>query len=76
MPAELQGIEFEYKYYFASVFDYLDCIDVSKFAKYACITESQLRHYKKVNWQLSAQEAAVIENALHSLEQKMLSVSL
>ena len=37
LPAELQGIEFEYKYDVASVFDYFDFINVTKFAKWAGI---------------------------------------
>lgn len=76
IPEELRDIEFEYKYDVASVFDYLDCLNVSKFAKLAGINDSQMRHYKKGNWYISAQQAAKIEKALHDLGQAMLSVSL
>lgn len=39
LPAELQGIEFEYKYDVASVFDYFDFINVTKFAQWAGTTK-------------------------------------
>lgn len=76
IPCELEGIEFEYRYDVASVFDYLDCLNVSKFAKMAGINDSQMRHYKKGDLYISAQQAAKIEKALHNLGQKMQSVSL
>lgn len=76
IPDELVGIEFEYKYDVASVFDYLDCLNVSKFAKLAGINDSQMRHYKQGHWYISARQASKIEKALHTLGQEMLSVSL
>ena len=44
LPAELQGIEFEYKYDVASVFDYFDFINVTKFAKWAGINAGLMQY--------------------------------
>ncbi len=76
LPDELVGLEFAYKYDVASVFDFFDCINVTKFAKKVGINASQLRHYKQGNWYISAIQAKKIENALHDLGRDLLAVSL
>lgn len=76
VPGELRGIKFEYKYDVASVFNFIDCINVSKFAKLAGINASQMRHYKKGDWYISTRQAAKIEKAFHNLGHEILSVSL
>ncbi len=45
IPEELKEITFEYKYDTASVFDELNCINLTKFAKFAGIYPSTMRQY-------------------------------
>ena len=46
IPEELIGVEFNFKYDVASVFDEYDFINVSKFAAYSGINSSLMRQYK------------------------------
>ena len=76
LPAELRGIEFEYKYDTASVFDELECINVTKFAKLAGIYPSTMRQYARGIGYISERQAHKIEVALHLLGAKLQTVHL
>ncbi len=73
---ELADIEFEYKYDTASVFDELDCINITKFAKFAGIYPSTMRQYARGISYISEKQAHKIETALHSLGQKFQAIRL
>ncbi|MDR2936433.1 MAG: pilus assembly protein HicB, partial [Rikenellaceae bacterium] len=66
LPDELKGISFEYKYDTASVFDELECINVTKFAKFAGIYPSTMRQSARGIAYISEKQAHKIEEALHS----------
>ena len=76
LPAELQNIEFEYKYDIASLFDYFDFINVSKFAKRAGINPTLMRQYKSCHTYISEVQASKIEAALHNIGKELSAVSL
>lgn len=76
LPAELQGITFEYKYDVASLFNYYSWINVSKFARIAGINPSLMRQYKSGNTYISEHQALKIENALHQLGNELVAVKL
>lgn len=79
LPAELQNIEFEYKYDIASLFDYFDYFDfinVSKFAKRAGINPTLMRQYKSCHTYISEAQASKIEAALHNIGKELSAVSL
>jgi hypothetical protein len=76
LPCELQDIEFEYKYDTASVFNELDWINVTKFAKFANIYPSTMRQYAQGIAYISEKQAHKIEVALHSLGQKLQAMRL
>jgi predicted RNase H-like HicB family nuclease len=66
VPEELKNIEFEYKYDVASIFDYYDWINVSRFAKTAGINASLLSQYKNgLAAYISEKQVRKIETALH-----------
>lgn len=76
LPAELQGIEFEYKYDVASVFDYFDFINVTKFAKWAGINAGLMRQYKSCNTYISEAQAHKIGQALRKIGRELSAISL
>lgn len=76
LPGELKGIEFEYKYDTASVFNELDCINVTKFAKLAGIYPSLMRQYARGIAYISEAQAKKIEEALHELGGQLQSIRL
>lgn len=76
LPEELDGVEFEYKYDVASVFDYFKFINISQFAKIAGISPSLMRHYKLGDTYISENQARKIEQALHGIGRELLTVSL
>ena len=76
LPAELQDVEFEYRYDIASVFDFYDFINVSRFAAYAGINASLLRQYKSGGTYISEKQALKIETALHRCGEELMSLSL
>ena len=65
LPAELMDIEFDYKYDVASIFDYYNWINVTKFASRAGINASLMRQYKQGLTYISEEQVKKIENALH-----------
>lgn len=76
LPEELQGIEFEYKYDVASVFNYYSFINVTQFAKLAGINSSLMRQYKSGVTYISGQQAERIEKQLHLIGKELCSVHL
>lgn len=76
LPGELKNIEFEYKYDTASVFNELDCINITKFAAFADIYPSTMRQYARGIAYISEKQAKKIEKALHALGEKLQTVHL
>ncbi|MCX6255327.1 MAG: pilus assembly protein HicB [Bacteroidia bacterium] len=76
LPDELQSLTFEYKYDIASLFDYYNWINVSKFAKIAGINASLMRQYKKGLSYISERQANKIEVALRKLGNELSEISL
>lgn len=76
LPEELQEVEFEYRYDIASVFDFFDYINVTRFAIRAGLNASLLRQYKSGGTYISEKQALIIENALHRCGEELMSLSL
>ena len=76
LPGELKGITFEYKYDIASVFNYLDWLNVSKVAEKINLNPSLLRHYRKGDTYISEKQAAKIEKGLHRLGAELSAILL
>jgi predicted RNase H-like HicB family nuclease len=76
IPDELQGVEFEYKYDIASLFNYYNFINVSKFAKMAGINASLMRQYKSGNQYISENQVMKIEVALHKIANEIAAIKL
>lgn len=67
---------FEYKYDIASIFNYFDFINVSKFAKRVGINASLLRQYKTSNAYISETQAMKIRQALRDVGEELSAISL
>lgn len=76
LPPELKNISFEYKYDVPSVFNELECINITQFAKLAGIYPSSMRQYASGLSYISERQAKKIENALHNLGEKLQTVCL
>lgn len=76
LPSELKGIKFSYKYDIASLFNYYDWINVSKFAKRAGINSSLMRQYRMGNTYISENQTYKIENTLHALGKELAAINL
>jgi predicted RNase H-like HicB family nuclease len=76
LPDELKDIQFVYKYDIASMFDYYNWINVSKFARKVGINPSLMRQYKMGKTYISKNQISKIESALHRLGEELLSVEL
>ena len=76
IPAELQGVEFEYKYDIASLFNYYNFINVSKFARMVGINASLMRQYKSGNQYISENQISKIEEALHKMANEIGAIKL
>jgi len=76
IPTELQDIEFEYKYDLASLFNYYDFINVSKFAQLVGINASLMRQYKSGNQYISENQITKIEDALHKIANEIAAIKL
>jgi len=75
-PDELIDIEFEYKFDIASLFNYYDFINVSKFAKAAGINSSLMRQYKTGTQYISENQVLKIETTLHRFAQEIAEIKL
>ena len=76
LPDELKDIQFVYKYDIASMFNYYDWINVSKFARKAGINSSLMRQYKMGKTYISENQISRIESALHSLGNELQAIKL
>lgn len=76
LPMELEDLTFDYRYDVASVFNYFDFINVSKFAKWAGINPGLMRQYKTKSTYISENQANKIEAALRKVGKELASVSL
>ena len=76
MPDELKDIQFVYKYDIASMFNYYDWINVSKFARKAGINSSLMRQYKMGETYISENQISRIEHTLHSLGNELKAIKL
>lgn len=76
LPEELQNLEFEYKYDVASVFNYFDFINVTKFAKWAGINAALMRQYKSCDTYISEAQAQKIGQALRKIGKELSAISL
>lgn len=76
LPAELQEIEFEFRYDMASLFDSYKFINVSKFAQEAGINPSLMRQYKSGNQYISENQMLKIEEALHKIARELAEIKL
>lgn len=76
IPADLQDVEFTFKYDIASVFNAFDFINVTKFAKYAGVNPSLLRQYKTQGTYISDAQANKIESALKRIGHELTTISL
>lgn len=76
LPDELQGIEFDFKYDIASLFNCYNFINVSKFAQIVGINASLLRQYKSGNQYISENQISKIEEALHKIGKEIADIKL
>lgn len=77
MPEELRDIEFDYKYDIASMFNYFDFINVTKFARWAGINPGLMRQYKScATTYISEMQMQKIEKALHDIGHELSALSL
>lgn len=75
LPDELKDIEFEYKFDIASLFNYYNWINVSKFAQLIGINPSLMRQYKQGQY-ISEMQAGKIQQGLRKIGEELISVSL
>jgi len=76
LPDELKDIQFVYKYDIASMFDYYNWINVSKFARKAGINPSLMRQYRMGKTYISENQINKIESTLHSLGNELAAIKL
>jgi len=76
LPDELKDIQFVYKYDIASMFNYYDWINVSKFARKAGINSSLMRQYRMGKTYISDNQISKIENTLHTLGRELAGIKL
>lgn len=76
MPDELKDLEVQYKYDLSSLFDYLNFVNVSQFAKKAGISSSLMRQYKTGNTYVSEKQIGKIEKTLHKIGHELTSIKL
>ena len=74
--AKLKDIAIEYKYDIPSLFNFLDYINVSRFADYAGINESKMRAYKSGKVFPGERTMKKITAALVNISNELKSVSL
>jgi predicted RNase H-like HicB family nuclease len=76
LPDELKDIQFVYKYDIASMFDYYNWINVSRFAKVAGINPSLMRQYRMGKTYISENQISKIEATLHQLGNELAAIKL
>jgi len=76
IPDELKDVQFVYKYDIASMFNYYNWINVSKFARKAGVNPSLMRQYKRGKTYISDNQKGKIESVLHSLGNELAAIKL
>lgn len=76
VPPEDFSEGFVYKHDIASVFNYFDFINVSKFAKRVGINASLLRQYKTRDTYISEAQAQRIQQAFREIGEELSAISL
>jgi len=76
LPDELKDIQFVYKLDVASMFNYYNWINVSKFARKAGVNPSLMRQYKRGKTYISENQKGKIENTLHELGNELAAIKL
>ncbi len=76
LPDSLKDLTFTYKFDIASLFNYFNFINVSKFAKLAGINESLMRQYKMGGTYISEVQTKKIEKALHGVADEFAAIRL
>jgi predicted RNase H-like HicB family nuclease len=74
-PCELVGLEFEYKWDIASIFNYFDWIKLSKLSEASGIDASLLRHYKRGQY-ISETQAKKVVNVLHRHGEELMQLAV
>lgn len=72
---ELSGLEFEYQWDIASIFNYFDWIKMSKLSEELGIDSSLLRHYKRGQYISEAQAQRVID-VLHKHGEELMKLAI
>ncbi len=75
LPCELEGIEFEYRWDIASIFNYFDWIKLSKLSEASGIDASLLRHYKRGQY-ISETQAQKVVDVLHRHGEELLRLAI
>jgi predicted RNase H-like HicB family nuclease len=76
IPDELKDVQFVYKYDIASMFDYYDWINVSRFARKTGINPSLMRQYRMGGKYISEKQVGKIEETLHKLGNELAAIKL
>ena len=76
IPEELENLSFDFKYDISALFDDFAFLNITKFAQRIGISPSLMRHYKKGDTYISANQAKKIQNGLHQIADEFLSVTL
>lgn len=75
LPCELEGLEFEYRWDTASIFDYFNWIKLSKLSEKSGINASLLRHYKRGQYISEAQARKVVD-VLHTYGEELTRLAI
>jgi len=76
LPDELKNIEFDFQYDLASIFNFYDFINVSKFAKRTGINPSLMRQYKTRKMPISKVQKAKIQTIFHHIGKEFAAIKL
>ncbi len=75
LSCELVGIEFDYHWDIASIFNYFDWIKLSKLSEESGIDASLLRHYKRGQY-ISETQARRVVDVLHRHGEELLRLAI
>lgn len=76
IPKEFENLNIEFRYDVSTLFEELDFLNISKFAKYAGINESKMRQYTSGLCTPGVKASEKISNALKSIGEIMLKSSM
>jgi predicted RNase H-like HicB family nuclease len=71
LPGELNNITFEYKYDLASIFNYLNWLNITMVAQKIGIEPSLMNSYCNKNTYISEKQVATIKNGFHKLASEL-----